>query len=735
MDIEGGSDLVNVAAVTWVAAFPWLPAVASSSADWWANPIEDETGKTDASVIALVAELATERISHWSIGQILPALRTDVQLRFLDFPTRASNALARHSLETTGDLAGEALASLMDWRGIGAGTINSILEILIGVSTSAAQPVSTGSELQPKWSVAAVDPSIATWAWLEPVARDIELIANWYSAVGSPDQPLLSDNHSAKPPEVVSTALERLRRLRARDAAAGEGAQRIAVTLDAAFRTLSPRAVEILRERLFGYHPPTLDQLGGHFGVTRERVRQIEGKARGALLAAVAESAMLRAVSTSVVQAIGSVQALTSLLEAFPSLADEVLSVEQPAWRVLDQLDDAYQIVDGWCAIPTISAAEAATQTRLLEATDQYGVARIQDLNVVSVVDTEDRDATTKAWLGRCGYVVDGDFVLTRTRSVGDYGAAILSIVGYPMSAQDIVDRFVTERSPGSLRNAMSQDDRFDRVDRELFALTEWGMEAYSGIRSVIREQIARNGGQANLEQVIEFITSRFSVSASSVAAYASSSPFELEAGVIRPARAERSTRKAPQATRRLFRRSAGWAYRITISTDHLRGSGSAAPIALATILDLPAGESTQLRSSLGPQTIAWTGIQPSFGSIRRFLIEADAEVNSDAFLVIGDDRTFAYEPARILTQNDVTDLLSLVGSAADVPDKRAALAKSVGLPEDVPYISLVASFRERGDEDIADRLIAARSELDGGISHDSRVIRSVDISEIMDLL
>ena len=37
----------------------------------------------------------------------------------------------------------------------------------------------------------------------------------------------------------------------------------------------------------------------------------------------------------------------------------------------------------------------------------------------------------------------------------------------------------------------MSGDDRFERVDRDRWALREWGMEAYAGVRSLIRERVA----------------------------------------------------------------------------------------------------------------------------------------------------------------------------------------------------------------------------------------------------
>ena len=98
---------------------------------------------------------------------------------------------------------------------------------------------------------------------------------------------------------------------------------------------------------------------------------------------------------------------------------------------MLDRLDDAYEIEDGWCVVPTMTAAQTMTQTQLQERADQYGVVRLDDLDLVETSQPERRAELTAAWLTHCGYVIDGDFVLTRTQSVGDYAAAVLSLDGY----------------------------------------------------------------------------------------------------------------------------------------------------------------------------------------------------------------------------------------------------------------------------------------------------------------
>lgn len=412
------------AASTWLDAFPWLPAIGRSYDEAWNSPIELAGEEVAERLAGVIAELASERLPHWTIGQILPSLPPDVELSTLDLPTRAANSMARHGIFTTGELANEFLESLMGWRGIGAGTINAIISRLVRVSTSASPPVlSTGVPT-------AAAPAGLDWPfherpndqWLHAVGNDLKLIADWCALIGIEDKALLDRSALASAPDEVRRAAEHVLALRLSDISADARAKSLSVVLNDALLRLEPRALEILKLRLLSGSPMTLEDLGRQFGVTRERVRQIEGKARGALLTAVSQSTGLADVAASVASSTGTIRPLADLLEAYPALADTVPSADQPAWRVLDQLDDAYEIVDGWRVSPSMAAAEAATLALITESADTYGVARISDLNVVSVAGTTDAESTSKQWLTRCGYVVDGDFVLLRTRSVGDYG-------------------------------------------------------------------------------------------------------------------------------------------------------------------------------------------------------------------------------------------------------------------------------------------------------------------------
>ena len=238
------------------------------------------------------------------------------------------------------------------------------------------------------------------------------------------------------------------------------------------------------------------------------------------------------------------------------------------------------------------------------------------------------------------------------------------------------------------------------------------------------------------LDNLVEHITGKYSVTTSSVVAYATAPPFETREGIVRLAGTDREVRKSPERTRRLYRREQAWVYRIRVTTDHQRGSGSVAPVAIATILDLQFGDTRQLSSPLGPQAIGWTGIQPSFGTIRRFLMDGDIAAGTEAFLVIRDDGTFGFEPVPSLSGEPLRDALTMVGASRALYGEaaRAALIAGICLPVDSPVASIIGGYRERGDGDVADLLLSVRDTLEGG-EPAAHTVRSADVDDILDLL
>lgn len=722
---------------SWGDAFLWLPGASEATGDrWWEQPIDETDPATRRTYLATISELATRRLARWTIGQIFPGLALDADV-LRQLPARLSNVLGRCNVSTCNELLAVTLEDMMNWRQVGVRTVDAILQALADLSLSVSTASVTTDPTRSSQAVATSSDVVQLPEWMSSLSDDLNLIARWYSTAGLPGQPLLGGDVPPGTPGEVIKARQRLEALTPSDVLSeAELDLDVAGLFEHALSLLDPRAVHVLSARLFADEAMTLDQLGRDLNVTRERVRQIEGKARGTMLSVVSETGKLTTVAASARDLIGNIRPLDDLLELVPALAKQVRTVGKPAWRVLDRLDDAYEIEDGWCVVPTMRAAKSLTQTRLQEGVDQYGVIRVEDVDLIESSHAERVAERTTAWLTHCGYVIHGEFVLTRTSSIGDYAAAVLALEGAPLSTEEVADRFVIDRSARSIANALGADERFDRVDRDRWALREWGMEAYTGIRSIIRDVVVREGGRAKLNDVIEYITARYSVSSNSVIAYAAGAPFATKNGIVQLDAGDRTARKAPERTRRLFRGPNGWAYRVRITTDHLRGSGSVAPMAIATILGLQAGQTVHLESPLGPQSIAWTGIQPSFGSIRRFLMNEDVTAGTEVFLLINDDGTFGLEQVRELVGNPLVDALSLIGAVPTFEREvaRAALLSAIGLPKESPVASLIGGYRSRGDDDIAELLLSVREYLETGHAP-AEHHHSADVDDILDLL
>lgn len=734
----------NADVATWLDVFPWLKSTADLAlGPWWSQPASGPTVSKRHRQLESIAEISMSQLSRWTIAQLFPTADTRASLDSLGLPPRGLNMFMRRGYRTVEDVAGLSVEEILDWKNFGAATVSTVLQILADQAVTDAVAPKRDAEDEDILRVSGAQsspqgpPDLVVHA---SIVDDLRVVAEWLALVGLPDTLLLTQTLPIGTPPNVVRARKRLEVVTSTRVLGADRALDAAGILDESIRKLDDRAVGILRDRMFADSPLTLDAIGATLGVTRERVRQIESKARSALLADLSHAGRgpLASLAEAAQSTIHDVLPLAALLEEIPSLNNLVVSVQQPAWRVLDRLDDSYEIEDGWCASPTVEAARTATATQIEEFVDSYGVAPLASLDFIDIEPAERKRTITAEWLEYCGYLIDGDHLFTRIQSVQDYAASILSVVGSPLSSDDIIARFTVERSVRSLRNALAKDDRFTRVDRDRWGLTEWGLDTYSDIRSLIREELAKNGGRVALDPIVDKITSKYSVSRGSVVTYASSAPFETNDGMVQLATSPRGVRKTPHQTRRMFRRPEGWAVRVKVTKDHLRGSGSVAPTAVAAILNLQPGQTLQLESLLGQQMIAWTGVQPSFGTIRRFLLERDTAAGSDVFLIINDDRTFAVEEVREPIGEPLADALALVGitTQSTPSDNYRSLCGAIGLPESSGIASLIGAYRERGDLDIYELLLASRDSLET-VETDlpEPEAESADVDDILDLL
>ncbi|SCZ64737.1 sigma factor-like helix-turn-helix DNA-binding protein [Thiohalomonas denitrificans] len=687
---------------SWADAFPWIPGKAVNESweqgKWWDWAIDTADAAARKTAVGNIVSLAIDRLGKWTIGDAFPGLRSEVELAKLDLPVRAKNVLYREQIHTGADIARLPVEGLFAFRNAGVGTVIAILRELVEVSSSQYETsVREGAFFNEDDAVEAPNP------WFGGLLQDLETLAGWNHTLGHGDRGVLSEL-ALGAPEAVVGARKRLLDLHADDIRPTRSAN-VADQLDVAISRLGERYQAILAKRLFAWKSKTLEEMGQEFGVTRERIRQLEVEARAKLNDFVTGDNPVGQVARLVRTQIRGIRPLEELLTDVPALALEVVTVGQPAWRIIDVLDDAYEIADGWCAEPSFEAARLATGVVLDELADPYGVVRLADVTL-----TNDAGSLPwlKDWLVYLGYEVRDQFVLVRTASLNDMAAAILSIEGAPLIFDELHQR-VGRGAPGSLRNQLSTDPTFTKVNREHFALAEWGMEGYTNIRGEIAKLLGEAEGELPMASVVESLVDRFGVSANSVAVYAGSKPFQVMNGIIRHDKGQLAgAGKNPAKVQCYYRRNDDWLYRTTVTFDHLRGSGWPASTALSTILRMAPGEHAELPSRLGYQKFSYKNHQPTFGSIKRFLEDMDLGIGDEIFLVFKADGTFDVEQLPATPAGKMAQALRLVGAemSLDVEGAIAALASAIKFAPGADIVSVAEGYKARREQEIHDLIL-----------------------------
>lgn len=688
---------------SWADAFPWVQGKAvndpQEQGKWWEWAIDSSDAEAHETAIGNIVALVIDRLGKWTIGDALPGLRSDVELAKLDLPVRAKNVLSREQIHTGADIMEIPVESLFAFYSAGVGTVTAILRELVKVSSSQAQ--ATVSE---RTSFDGVNTVEAHTPWIGELLQDMETLAGWNQTIGHADSGALSGLPLGAPEAVVG-ARERILNLRANDICPTRSAN-VASQLDTAISGLGERYQAILKKRLFAWNSKTLEEMGQELCVTRERVRQLEVKARAKLNDFVTGDNPVAQVAHLVRAQIRGVRPLEELLTVVPALALEVLTVGQPAWRVIDVLDDAYEIADGWCAAPSFEAARLDTSVVLDELADPYGVVRLADVTLTG--HAAGSPPWLRDWLIYLGYELRDQFVLLRSASLNDMAAAILSIEGAPLTVDELHHR-VGRGALGSLRNQLSTDPTFTKVNREHFALAEWGMEGYTNIRGEIAKLLEDADGELPLASLVESLVDRFGVSANSVAVYAGSKPFKVMNGIVHHDKGQLAgAGKNPAKVQCYYRRGDDWLYRTTVTFDHLRGSGWPASTALSTILRMAPGEYAELPSRLGNQKFSYKNHQPSYGSIKRFLEDLDLGIGDEIFLVFKADGTFDVERLPDTPTDKMAQALRLVGAdmSLDVVRAIAALGSAIKFAPGADIISVAEGYKARREQEIHDMIL-----------------------------
>ena len=534
--------------------------------------------------------------------------------------------------------------------------------------------------------------------------HDLQKLAGWMAIRGRESQPLVCMELEDSAPEELQELAARVNDFRFDDLL--DPAAHRADPLDEVVefvRGCDEREVAILRDRFVGWDRRTLDEIGAEFGVTRERIRQVEKQLLARFREVTDSSTAVSRLLASMRIDIDPVCRLDRLAAKNPVLEQRVPRLDVPLWRVLDQLDDAFVVDDGWAAMPSIEAAKARTRTLFDEVADEHGVALSEDFATVTELQAQERDA----WMRYCEFRAEGQHLFAPLRSVTDLAVQILSAAGEPLAFDDLFSRMAVDRNPRGIRDRFGQDDRIARVARGTYGLAEWGGDEYVSIRDMIAQRVDENGAYP-LQDLIDEITPR-GVAASSVRSYAAYGRFEIRNGMVTRRDEPGAPVRPPEESPGLYRVDDGWALLVELNHDHLRGSGFAVPSGVAALTGLAWGAERLLASAVGHQAVRFRSSQPTLGTIRRLVEHHGGQEGDRALLVFTDDGRFEYRQAAPVAA-DAAPLhraVSLIGHApvGTDEDAMAVLAAAVGMPgEDRPR-RILSAYRRRHENMIIEML------------------------------
>lgn len=458
------------------------------------------------------------------------------------------------------------------------------------------------------------------------------------------------------------------------------------------------RDIGIFRDRLLG--DSTLDELGSTHGVTRERIRQLEVQLKARL-------AQPHLITDLVVQALprrfGVLALRADVLATLPSLGEEGPILGRNMLRTLELMSSEWELSGGWFQEVGFAAKLDDALARLA---DDYGVIQLDDMVSFLGIDVELLQQRLHEF-PTSALLLLGDHILTQVGSYGKRGAAVLSIAGEPLSAEEIFSQLGTGNIR-SMSNALAIDDRITRIGREQWALKEWGHEAYTTLAEWIAKRVDE-AGSVSINELIEDATNSLGVSASSVRSYVSTAEFDVNGGMV--TRAEEITTEwaDPAEVADLFLSENGWVLLTTVNFDHMRGSGFGVPKGVATILEITWLQKRLMESPLGEQVVSHTRSGVSIGSIRRFLQEIDAQEGDRIWISFSRDGYFNVHPAvsrreGLTGMAEVLNILGLEGQISPIDSQAMGrLNEAIGLEPGAPRRKTVSRFRHRRQDDLAD--------------------------------
>lgn len=499
---------------------------------------------------------------------------------------------------TISDVLSLTADDLLEWPGIGVTKRDALVGFLRDLERDAAALLKARLDTVTAAS-SALDPGVAR---LVSWARIVAGAGNWRDL-----QAALTERRL---PQEIADLLDGLLR---RPLPPDELGATELTDVSTWIRDLEPRDAAIVRGRFLMAPAETLDEIGKQFGVSRERVRQLESKLSSRIddLMRTEDWAAIRWRVFDLQDKLGAYAPLSRFgdyLAGSDELAHGFL-----LWRA------GYVVEGDRIRRNDYSPLQAASLPRVDPHLPLIDEPAAEALLLAGGVDPELTDWVMESMEGVAR--VDGQLVLW-PRSIVEKSFAILAVRGEPLSAEEIAALTGEDVSVRSLRQRLYEDTRMCRMTRSTLGLRSWGAAEYTSVVELMRDSLEEQEAMP-LSVLAKDLSERFGASASSVSAFSSAPVFVVEEGSIRMRRPDEpfEPRNKPERVAGLYRLGDDvWIWNIAADYELMRGSGRTLPAEVATFFGVTPGRSLMLANSVRGLPINWpesSHVGPNLGSLK----------------------------------------------------------------------------------------------------------------------
>ena len=308
----------------------------------------------------------------------------------------------------------------------------------------------------------------------------------------------------------------------------------------ASFReSLRPLERFILEKRILSPEPLTLEEVGEHFNLTRERIRQIEKSIASRLNHPSATGAAIRcwiwAIAAVLRQQIGPIVAENDLEARISATFPPADSPDVNANQAIDEMARhllrkalSYSCTSGLCLSEEAAAVIANLKNMAHTIADEIGL--LDESELQGHLPDENWRQHWKMLMEQCDlHRLNGHLAL-RDTSKARAKAALLDI-GRPATKEEIGE--LSGLKPDRAGAQLSLLPGVVRADKKRWGLAEWVEDEYEGIPAEIIQRINEDGGTTRLNRLLEELPRMFRVSESSVRAYLNTPAFRVEHGWV----------------------------------------------------------------------------------------------------------------------------------------------------------------------------------------------------------